>query len=296
MEDNRKSLIFAILAIVAWATIPTAFKIGLETLPVLSMLTVASVSSTLVLLVIIALSGKLSITFRFRKGDIARSVVLGLINPVLYYLILLKAYQLLPAQVAQPLNMIWPIILVFLSVPLLGHKVSRKSIVSLFISFAGVYVIASQGNLLHPGKSDPLGVFLATCSSVFWAFYFILNVRDKRDPAVKLFLNFLVASAVLVPLWLAIGDHSMFRDTKGLITSVYIGIFEMGLTFWLWLTAMSYAKSTALISNLVYLAPFLSLIFISIFLVEIIYITTPIGLIFIIAGIFLQNRRTISRT
>ena len=40
----------------------------------------------------------------------------------LYYLILLKAYQLLPAQVAQPLNMIWPVILVFLSVPILKQK------------------------------------------------------------------------------------------------------------------------------------------------------------------------------
>ena len=36
---------------------------------------------------------------------------MGLLNPVAYYLILFKAYTILPAQVAQPLNMIWPIVL-----------------------------------------------------------------------------------------------------------------------------------------------------------------------------------------
>ncbi len=94
--------------------------------------------------------------------------------------------------------MIWPIILVFLSVPLLKQKIERKSFFALFISFAGVYLISSQGHPFRVGRSDPAGVLLATGSSVFWALYFILNVRDKRDDAVKLFLNFLFGSLYLL--------------------------------------------------------------------------------------------------
>ena len=118
------------------------------------MLTIATYTSTLVLLIVV-LSGKK--TFLIRKTtprELAGSAILGFINPFVYYLILLKAYQLLPAQVAQPLNMIWPIILVFLSVPILGQKIGRKSYIALFISFAGVYSISSQGRLFSTGQAN----------------------------------------------------------------------------------------------------------------------------------------------
>ncbi len=147
MEKSRKSYIFAGLAILFWSTIPAAFKIGLGELEILPMLTIASVTSTVVLFIIILSTNKTDHIRKSSGRDLLNSAILGFINPFLYYLILLKAYQLLPAQVAQPLNMIWPVILVFLSVPVLGQKIGRKSFIALFISFAGVYIISSQGHL-----------------------------------------------------------------------------------------------------------------------------------------------------
>ena len=150
-------------------------------------------------MLIVVIAGKKSHLIRTSTGkELLNSAILGLINPFLYYLILLKAYQLLPAQVAQPLNMIWPIILVFLSVPILKQKIERKSYIALFISFIGVYIISSQGRLFKPGHADLTGVLLATGSSIFWAFYFILNIRDKRDEGVKLLLNLLFGSIYLI--------------------------------------------------------------------------------------------------
>ncbi len=217
--------------------------------------------------------------------------MLGLINPFLYYLILLKAYQLLPAQVAQPLNMIWPIILVFLSVPILKQRIGKKSFVALFISFIGVYIISSQGNLFNPGHADLLGVFLATGSSVFWAFYFILNVKDKRDEAVKLFMNFLFGSIYLIAAVIITGKWPDYIGFKGIVSSVYIGLFEMGITFFFWLKALQLSQTTDKVSNLVYLAPFLSLIFVHFILHEPVYYTTLAGLLLIISGIFIQNKK-----
>jgi hypothetical protein len=51
--------------------------------------------------------------------DIICSVGLGFLNPFAYYFVLLQAYDLLPAQEAQPLNCTWAITLSLLSVPLL---------------------------------------------------------------------------------------------------------------------------------------------------------------------------------
>jgi drug/metabolite transporter (DMT)-like permease len=274
-----------------WSTVPTAFKISLGELDILPMLTIASLTSTLILLIVVLAGKKFHLISVISRKDLLNSAILGFINPFLYYLILLKAYQLLPAQVAQPLNMIWPIILVFLSVPILGQKIERKSFIALFISFAGVYIISSLGKPFTAGHSNLTGVFLATGSSVFWAFYFILNVRDKRDEGVKLLLNFVFGSIYLIVTMIVTGKWQIEIGLKGAAASVYVGIFEMGITFFFWLRALQMASTTAKVTNLVYLAPFLSLVFVHYILHEPVYYTTPVGLVFIIIGILVQTAK-----
>jgi len=79
---------------------------------------------------------------------------------------------------------------------------------------------------------------------------------------------------------------------KGLALAIYIGIFEMGITFFFWLKALQMAESTDKVSNLVYIAPFLSLVFVHFILHEPVYYTTPAGLVLIISGIWIQNIKT----
>jgi len=295
MDRPKQSYIYAGLAIFFWSTIPTAFKISLGELDILPMLTIASLTSVAILSIVVLAGKKTELILKTTKRELFYSASLGFINPFLYYLILLKAYQLLPAQVAQPLNMIWPIILVFLSVPILKQKIKKKSYVALFISFIGVYIISSQGRLFNPGHANALGVILATGSSFFWAFYFILNVRDKRDEGVKLLLSFLFGTLYLIVATIITGKWEAALGFKGVAASVYIGLFEMGITFFFWLKALQMAASTDKVSNLVYFAPFLSLLFVHFILHEPVYYTTPAGLILIIAGILIQNHRSLRR-
>ncbi|MCX6253275.1 MAG: DMT family transporter [Bacteroidia bacterium] len=295
MDKTRQSYIYAGLAILLWSTVPTAFKISLGELDILPMLTIAALTSALVLLIVVLAGNKMDLIRKTTLKELLHSAILGFVNPFLYYLILLKAYRLLPAQVAQPLNMIWPIILVFLSVLILRQKIERKSFIALFISFAGVYIISSQGKPFNPGHSDLTGVFLATGSSVFWAIYFILNVKDRRDEAVKLLLNFIFGSVYLVITMIITGRWHDEIGLRGATASVYIGIFEMGITFLFWLKALQMASTTDKVSNLVYLAPFISLVFVHFILHEPVYYTTPAGLLLIISGILIQNRKPVRK-
>ncbi|HPC97631.1 MAG TPA: DMT family transporter [Bacteroidales bacterium] len=292
MTRTQKSYLYAILAVLFWSTIPTVFKIGLSETEVLPMLAVASFTSTLVLFAAVLFTGRIGTALRPRKKEIISSMILGLVNPFIYYIILLKAYSLLPGQVAQPLNMIWPIILVFLSVPILKQRIPAKSFLALFISFAGVYIVSSQGHPLNPGITNLPGILLAAGSSFFWALYFIFNMKDGRDEAVKLFTGFLFASIYLIIAMSVTGGWSKIPGLKGFAASVYTGIFEMGITFLLWLKALQMAENTARVSNLVYIAPFISLVFLYFIINEPVYYTTPAGLVLIVAGIYIQNRKT----
>ena len=291
MDRARKSYVYAGLAVLFWSTIPTVFKIGLGELDVLTMLALATFTSAIALFLILISEKKLSLLLVTTRRELIGSALLGFINPFVYYIILLKAYKLLPGQVAQPLNMIWPIILVFLSVPILKQRIPGKSFVALLTSFAGVYIISSQGHPFKPGSSDPLGVLLATGSSFFWALYFIFNVKDKRDESVKLFTNFLLASVFLLIACLVTGNTNPVISMKGFAASVYVGLFEMGITFFFWLRALQLAETSDKISNLVYLAPFISIIFLYFIIKEPVYYTTPAGLLLIISGIYIQNRK-----
>ncbi len=289
--NQRKAYIYAGLAIFFWSTVATVFKVALKYLDPLNLVMYASFTSFVALFVIVLVKGKLNQIRNYTRRDFGNSMILGFLNPFLYYIILFKAYSLLPAQVAQPLNMVWPIVLVFLSIPFLKQKIGFSSFIALFISFAGVLLISSQGDIFHFGKSNPIGILLAVGSSFIWSFFFIYNVRDKRDEELKLFLNFFFSSIFIVLLNLFLGNFRV-PAFEGIAAAVYIGLFEMGLTFLFWLKALSYSRSTDRVSNYVYLAPFISLIFIHYFLGEKIYGTTILGLLLIVSGIIYQKVRS----
>jgi drug/metabolite transporter (DMT)-like permease len=133
-----------------------------------------------------------------------------------------------------------------------------------------------------------MGVMLALGSAIMWSFYWLLNVRDDRDEIMKLGLSFFFAGIYMIPLLILIPDNRPWHVT-GIALATYAGAFEMGFTFFFWMKALRLTRSTDKISNLVYIAPFLSLFIIHIFVGENIYFTTLIGLILIVAGILLEK-------
>jgi drug/metabolite transporter (DMT)-like permease len=71
----------------------------------------------------------------------------------------------------------------------------------------------------------------------------------------------------------------------------YVGLFEMGITFLIWLKALKLAESTASVTSLIYMVPFLSFIVIFFVLGEKILPSTIVGAVFIIGGIVIQKLR-----
>lgn len=237
------------------------------------------------------LTGKFRLLIRSLsdKKVVGRAMLLGALNPFLYYLVLFKAYSLLPAQVAQPLNYSWQILLVLLSMMFLGRKVSRNQLIGLIISFVGIIIISMQGDLSGFKVDSPFGVMLALSSAFIWATYWILDVKNKNgDSDIALTLNFFFGAIYLMLVLLFTGDFVM-PSVEGALSAVYVGFFEMGVTFILWGKALRLTTNTARLTGLTYLSPFLSLLIIHFTLGENIYLTTVVGLVFIVSGIVFGN-------
>ena len=290
MKRISKAYIYALLSVFLWSTVATAFKLGLMVLSPLYLILLASTFSLLVFFVVVLIQGKTRELFTVTLSGLGKSALLGALNPFGYYLILFQAYSLLPAQVAQPLNMIWPITLALLSAPLLKQKITIRNIVAILISFVGVIFISSQGSLSGMANTNTTGAMLAIGSSVIWSLFWILSVLDKRDEIFKLFWNFAFGLTYLIIAAFLFTDFHI-PDPKGLPAAVYIGLFELGITYILWMKAMHLSENNAKMGNLIFLSPFLSLIFIHFILGETIFVTTFIGLAFIISGIWYQQKK-----
>jgi drug/metabolite transporter (DMT)-like permease len=273
MAKQKKAYFYAIVAVLLWSTVASAFKISLGYLDVLPLLLYASIASTIILFCFLLLFRKLNLLRALTRGDYLRSAFLGLLNPFLYYLVLFKAYSILTAQEALTLNFTWPIMLVLLSI---------------VISFAGVFVIATRGDIGGLRFSNITGVLLALGSSVVWAVFWIYNVKDRRDAIVRLFLNFVFGSCFIL-LSMLLFSKAKVPSLNAVLGAVYIGLFEMGITFLVWMKALKLSETTASVANLIYLVPFLSIIVIHFVVGEEILFSTIAGLILIMTGICLQR-------
>lgn len=289
-KSNNDAYKFALISVFLWSTVATAFKYSLKFLSPEELVLYASLSSLVTLFVVLIIQNKLNQVFTYIKENTLLVLTLGIINPFLYYLVLFKAYALLPAQEAQAINYTWALILAFLSVPLLKQKLRFIDIVAGIICYFGVLIISTKGEPFSLEFSNPYGVFLALLSTVLWSLYWIFNTKVKSDPLVSLFSNFLFATPIIVIYFLII-EEIRVPEINGLFGALYVGFFEMGITFLFWLKAMQNTQNTSKIANLIFISPFLSLIFIYFILEESIYISTLFGLGFIVFGLIIQSKK-----
>ena len=128
MERQKQAYVYALTAVLMWSTVAAAFKITLRYLDYLHLLLFSSCTACVILFVVLVSQKKLPLLKSCSGRDFLYSAFLGFLNPYLYYVILFKAYSLLPAQEAQPLNYTWPVVLVLLSIPLLKQRITLRSV------------------------------------------------------------------------------------------------------------------------------------------------------------------------
>lgn len=284
----KKAYGLGLLTVLFWSTSATAFKITLQYLDVLQLLLYAIITAIIILGSFLLISKRFMKVFRLKKKEYLFCMILGVMNPFLYYWMAVKAYDLLPAQIAQPINYTWVIMLTLLSVPLLKQSLGKVQIFATLTCYSGVVVLSYRSSAYSGPDINYFGIFLAFSCTIIWALYWIYNVQSHQDTIVNIFLNFIFSIPFIA---LACGLFSSFKvqDIRGLMGCAWIGSFELGFAFITWISALKLSHGTHKIANLIFLTPFISLIFIHMVLGEDIVLQTYIGLFLIIAGIFLEK-------
>lgn len=166
-----------------------------------------------------------------------------------------------------------------------GQPIPKKKYIGMFLSLAGVALISLGGGGTGDMSLSVSGLLLAALSAVLWATYWMVNnlKKEQADGSVVLFVTFLFGSLYLLAGAFFVGAD--LNTLPGVLSGMYVGAFEMGIPFIFFGLAMRKTNNPALINQICYLSPFMSLFFISVVLGEQIVITTYVGLILIVLGI-----------
>ena len=287
MTCNAKALCFALATVLSWSTVSTAFKLALRSLSPMQMTAVAMGTAFLALLPFLAAEAKAHAgrgpVFTPRRTGL--SVLAGLVI-FLYYLVLFHGYDHLPAQVAQPVNYTWSIMLAILLSLVRRTPLRARQILWMCVAWAGTAVIALGGRGIGP--VEPLGVGLIVLSTVLFAVYWVVSDVNDMPSLPAMLICFTVACLLAGGCCLALGEG--LPAPQACPWAVYLGFFELSLPFLCWREALRLTERVALMATLPLSTPFLALVWIHLVLGEPILATTVAGLALIVAGTFLQVR------
>ena len=281
-QNQSKAYLYAGVAIFFWSTVASAFKLSLEYLEPIQLVLYSTLFSIFILFIVLLYQGKLDLIKSVSKSDLKKYAFLGFLNPCLYYIILFKAYDALPAQEAMVINFSWPVMLVILSIPILKQSIDFKSFLSIIVCYFGVVVIATNGDLFSMKFVNPFGVFLMLISTVIWSLFWLFNTKNSNDSIVSLFLIFLFSFPFILA-FVFLTNSFVIPPFRGLIGSIYIGFFEMGISLVLWQSALKISTSVSRVASLVFITPFMSLVVLYFVLGERILLSTFFGLVLILS-------------
>lgn len=288
MKDNNKAILYVSITVLSWATVASAFKLALSSLTYYELLLIASFTALIAFAIILTFRKRWFLLRSVNRGQWRMFAIAGMLNPTMYYLVLFKSYELLPAQIAQPINYMWPVVLSVMLAIFARQRIPAVKFAGMAISLAGVAVISvGPGQLTGVGLSV-LGLTLGIGSAFVWATYWLINrMNAETDQIMSLFLNFLFGTIYL--LMIAPFMKIEISSLQGVLAAVYSGLFEMTIPFIFFGIALKKTDNPALINHLCYLSPFLSLFIIHLILGESIYSTTYTGLALIVGGLLFNE-------
>ena len=287
MTPRAQSYLSLTLCILLWASIPVASKKILAELTSLQMLFYSSIFSVVALGALVLWQRKMASLASYTLRDYAYLSWLGFLGAFLYYVLLYGALARTSAAEGFVLAYTWPILISLLAVPLLGERITPARLFAIAISFSGVVVIVTRGRMVELRVENLSGNLMALCGALVFALFSIQGKRAKFDLTIAAFVYF-CAALLFAAAVIAFGGAMPLPSPSVWGWILYNGLLVNGISYLFWFKALEHGD-TFIVSNLLYLTPAISLLFVLLLLNEPVHPSAVSGLVLIIAGILFQS-------
>ncbi|VVB77808.1 putative transporter in sor 3'region [uncultured archaeon] len=284
---KKEAYLYVILSVVLWGSSASVGKLLLKNLNNIQVSLFISIIAFLTLLIITIFQKKLNLIKKYKTKDYAYFALMGFIGIFLYYVFFYGALMFSSAQEAFIVNYTWPVFIVIFSILFKYETFSFKKILAITLGFIGVFIVITQGSLNINLINNTMGVILAFAGAICYGLFSVITKKKdyERTTSMTLFYLFTSVYFIIAVIFFSTLPKINISETLGLL---WLGIFPSGLAFLFWQLALKYGD-TAKISNIIFLTPFVSLVYIYFLIGEKIMISSVIGLVIIIFGIILQS-------
>lgn len=203
----------------------------------------------------------------FSLDFFVNTAILGFLGCFFYYLCLYYGYAQTRATEVLIIQYLWPGLTALLAVPLLREKLSFFKLLGIGFGLLSAFLVITQGHFgeIHADSPKILGiVFLGALG--FSLFSVLSKKTPKIYPNLHVFMYFVWATLFSA---VAMGIYSQFQwpSQDEWLPLGLNGALINGLSYLLWIKALNQAQASR-IAPLVYLAPVLSVCWISLWFDE----------------------------
>ncbi|MFL5281763.1 MAG: DMT family transporter [Rhodopila sp.] len=147
-----------------------------------------------------------------------------------YHALFFAAMAHAPAAEANLLNYMWPLLIVLLSAPLLGLRLTFRHLLGVATGLGGSLLLAQGTNFTAAAL---LGYLCAVGAAVIWALYSVLARRMRAVPT-RAVIGFCAASAILAAVAHILFETTVVPDWQALLAVPALGVGPVGAAFLLW--------------------------------------------------------------
>ncbi|NOG26094.1 DMT family transporter [Lysinibacillus sp. FSL R5-0849] len=216
-------------------------------------------------------------------------------NIILFYGLQTVGLNYLPAGLFTSIVYLQPVLMGIFSWIWLGESMHFLKFAGLILGFAGVGVICLGG---LAGHISIIGVLLALCTAVSWAFgtVFMKRTAQKVDGIWLTTLHIIIGGLFLLALgtgtesWSSISWNIQFT-----LSLLFISIFVIAFGWLAFFTLVSSGEASK-VSTYTFLIPVISILVSSFFLHEAVTINLFVGMIIVVLSIVLVNIKPKEKT
>jgi drug/metabolite transporter (DMT)-like permease len=231
-RNPNLALELALLGILAtlWGASYTFIKVGVETIPPVTLIAARTLIAGSILLLVMRLRG---ITLPRDRGSWLSFLVQACLNSVVPFTLIAWGEKTVDAGLATILNSTSPIFTFLLAVLLVGHEAATaRKVLGVVAGMTGICLIIGLEAL--GGFGDALIAQLAiVAATICYAGAAIFGRRFKGlDPSVPAAGSMLCGTAILIPASVAIDrPWSLSPSTESMLALVALSVFSTALAF-----------------------------------------------------------------
>jgi drug/metabolite transporter (DMT)-like permease len=272
-----KHYLYALGAILCWASLPAATGSGLKELSTEELMFYSFISAAAFLylqdLVVLR-------TVKVYLPGLKASLM-GVWGIFLYHYIYYLALDNAPLAEGAILATTWSFWIVVFSSLLLFKRLKLSIVVTALVGLFGAGLVISAGKELTFDLGYMKGYLLALLCGLIWSSFSVglAHVKVKKEPMTAFTLYAALLSAVLFVLST---PHSM-PSLAALGSAVYLGCVPLGLSFFLWNRAMT-GGNVVVIGFLSYLTPPLAVLLVAVIHHQVVSARVLLGMAVILAA------------